>query len=187
MELVKPDKKYKVSYIEALKEGFYLGSQSPLNMKTIADIENDFDAYLAKKILRPYDATPKLREDGKYYPNAPQIPYWLIDRGEFIGGFNLRTELNAFLMYVGGNVGYGITPRFRKQGYATKGLELLILKARDLGMTRLLIAAKEDNIGSWRAIEKNGGILENVITLPWESNGQRHKRYWIEIERVKRI
>lgn len=181
MELIKPDIKYKDSYIEALKEGFYLGSQSSKSLEEIAEIEKDFEAYLKNKLLKPYDPTPRLRDDGKYYPNAPQIPYWLIDNGQFIGAFNLRTELNGFLMYVGGNVGYGITPKYRKMGYATKGLALLILKARELGMDKLLLAAKEENIGSWKAIEKNNGILENIITLPWNNSGQKYKRYWIKL------
>ena len=181
MELIKPDAKYKDSYIVALKEGFRFGSQPSLDEATIAEIEQDFAAYLAQKVLKPYDPTPKLRPDGNYYRNAPQIMYWLIDNGQFIGSFVLRTELNEFLMYVGGNVGYGVTPRFRRQGYATKGLGLLIEKARELGMSELLIAAKDDNIGSWKAIEKNGGILENIITLPWEDSGQKYKRYWVKI------
>lgn len=182
MKLVTPNIKYKDSFLEALREGFYLGSQSPMSSAEIDNIEKDFEKYLKNKVLKPYDPTPKLRDDGKYYPNAPQIPYWLIDNEQFIGAYNLRTQLNEFLMYVGGNVGYGITPRYRRMGYATKGLSLLILKARELGMTKLLIAAKEDNVGSWKAIEKNGGILENIITLPWENNGQKHKRYWINID-----
>ena len=146
------------------------------------DFKKDFEAFLMNKVLKPYDPTPRLRDDGKYYPNAPQIPYWLIDEGKFIGAFNLRTELNDFLMYIGGNVGYGVTPKYRRKGYATKGLSLLIIKARELGMNKLLIAAKEENIGSWKAIEKNGGVLENIITLPWQNNGQKYKRYWIDID-----
>ena len=104
----------------------------------IADIEKDFEAFLMNKVLKPYDPTPRLRDDGKYYPNAPQIPYWLIDEGKFIGAFNLRTELNDFLMYIGGNVGYGVTPKYRRKGYATKGLSLLIIKARELGIIKEL-------------------------------------------------
>ena len=101
MELVKPDEKYKDSYIVALKEGFRFGSQPSFDEATIAEIEQDFAAYLAQKVLKPYDPTPKLRPDGNYYRNAPQITYWLIDNGQFIGSFVLRTELNEFLMYVG--------------------------------------------------------------------------------------
>lgn len=181
MELVTPDIKYKDSFIEALKDGFRFGAQTPFSTERIAEIESDFESYLSNKILAPYDSTPKLRDDGKYYPNSPQIPYWLIDDGKFIGGFNLRTQLNDFLMYIGGNVGYGITPKYRRKGYATQGLKLLIAKARELGMKKLLVAAKEDNVASWKTIEKNGGVLENIITLPWENNGQKYKRYWIDV------
>ena len=181
MELIQPDIKYKDSFIEALEEGFYLGSQSPKNDEEIVEIKKDFEFYLANKLLKPYDPTPRLRDDGKYYPNAPQISYWLVDNGNFVGAFNLRTKLNDFLMYVGGNVGYGITPKYRRMGYATKGLSLLILKARELGIDKLLVAAKEKNIGSWKAIEKNNGILENIITLPWDNSGQKYKRYWINL------
>ena len=181
LQLVKPDIKYKDSFIAALKEGFCFGSQSPTDAETIAEIEKDFATYLATKVLKPYDATPKLRPDGNYYSNAPQITYWLVDEGNFIGTFNLRTELNGFLKYVGGHVGYGITPKYRRQGYATKGLGLLIDEARKLGLKKLLVAAKDDNIGSWKAIERNGGVLENIITLPWEDSGQKYKRDWINI------
>jgi predicted acetyltransferase len=66
-------------------------------------------------------------------------------------------------------------------GYATNGLALLISKARELNMKKLLIAARDDNIGSWKAIEKNGGVLENIITLPWENSGQKYKRYWVNL------
>ena len=38
MELVKPSIKYKDSFIEALKDGYYLGSQSPMSDNAIADI-----------------------------------------------------------------------------------------------------------------------------------------------------
>lgn len=75
MKLVIPDTKYKDSYIEALKDGFYLGSQSPKTAAEISLIESNFEDYLAKKVLKPYDPTPKLRDDGKYYVNSPQISF----------------------------------------------------------------------------------------------------------------
>ena len=139
------------------------------------------DSRLRQRVLKPYSPVSKLQADGKYYPGVPKISYWLIDNGKFIGAFDLRTELNEFFMYVRGNVGYGIAPQYRRMGYATKGLGLLKEKAHELGMKKLLIAAMEENVGSWKVIEKNGGVLENIITLPWENTGQKYKRYWINV------
>lgn len=184
MELVKPDIKYKDSFIEAIDNGFnavYVGSPEPISPEAAAQIKSDFAAYLYGKVLKPYDPTPKLRPDGKYYANVPETPYWLVDDDKFIGIFLLRTELNDFLRYIGGNVGYGIAPQHRRKGYATKGLGLLLKEAKKAGLKKLLIAARDDNVGSWKAIEKNGGVLENIITVPWEDSGQKYKRYWLEI------
>jgi predicted acetyltransferase len=47
------------------------------------------------------------------------------------------------------------------------------------GVRRILVTCNDDNIGSIRAIETNGGILENVITEPDLDKPRR--RYWIEL------
>jgi predicted acetyltransferase len=54
-----------------------------------------------------------------------------------------------------------------------------LLKAR--GVDRVLVTCDDENVGSACVIEKNGGVLENIITLPWENSGQKYKRYWINI------
>lgn len=182
MQLIKPDIKYKETYIAALRDGFYSGAGSAKTEIEIQEIEKDFNAYFSKKLTLHYNYTPRLRDDGKYYLDVPQITYWLIDNDEFIGSFALRTCLNDYLFkYHGGHIGYGITPRYRKKGYATKGLALLIEEAKKINISKLLITAKEENVGSWKAIEKNGGVFENVITLPWNLNGPKYKRYWIDV------
>jgi predicted acetyltransferase len=64
---------------------------------------------------------------------------------------------------VGGHIGYVVVPEFRRRGYATTILSLAIQIAHEnLGIGRILVTCDEDNIGSIRTIEKNGGILENV-------------------------
>ena len=47
------------------------------------------------------------------------------------------------------------------------------------GILRVLVTCDDDNIGSSRTIEKNGGILENIIRGPDLEKPKR--RYWIEI------
>jgi predicted acetyltransferase len=43
---------------------------------------------------------------------------------------------------------------------------------------RILVTCDDDNIGSIRTIERNGGVLENVVSGPDFKTPKR--RYWIE-------
>jgi predicted acetyltransferase len=96
-----------------------------------------------------------------------------------VGRVSIRHSLNEFLERVGGHIGYVVVPEFRRQGYATTILRLSLQIAREkLGIRRVLLTCDDDNIGSIRTIEKNGGILENVITGPDLDKPKR--RYWIE-------
>jgi predicted acetyltransferase len=62
-------------------------------------------------------------------------------------------------------------------------LHLSVEIAREkLGIGRILLTCDDDNIGSIRTIEKNGGILENVVSGP---DLEKLKcRYWIEGSRA---
>jgi predicted acetyltransferase len=96
-----------------------------------------------------------------------------------VGRVSIRHSLNEFLRAVGGHIGYVVVPEFRRRGYATKMLAHALQIARDeLGICRALVTCDDDNIGSIRTIEKNGGRLENVVS---ESDLDKPKRrYWIE-------
>ena len=74
---------------------------------------------------------------------------------------------------------YVVVPEFRRQGYATAMLRQAIeLANRSLGITRVLVTCDDDNVGSIRTIEKNGGVLEDVVTGPDLVKPKR--RYWID-------
>ena len=96
-----------------------------------------------------------------------------------VGRVSIRHSLNAFLERVGGHIGYVVVPEFRRQGYATTILRLSVQIANEkLGIKRVLVTCDDDNIGSIRTIERNGGILENVVSGPDLDKPKR--RYWIE-------
>ena len=96
-----------------------------------------------------------------------------------IGRVSIRHSLNAFLERVGGHIGYVVVPEFRRRGYATTILGLSLQIARQkLGIGRILVTCDDDNIGSIRTIERNGGILENIVSGPDLDKPKR--RYWIE-------
>jgi predicted acetyltransferase len=56
-----------------------------------------------------------------------------------------------------GPIGYAVVPWKRGKGYASKALQHMLEKAREVGLRRVEITADRDNLASRRVIEKNGG------------------------------
>ena len=88
-----------------------------------------------------------------------------------VGRVSLRHELTPWLLEVGGHIGYAVRPSARRRGYATAALARVLPVAADLGIDPALVTCDEDNIGSRKAIEANGGVLEDV------RNGKL--RFWV--------
>ncbi|MGN6415712.1 GNAT family N-acetyltransferase [Flexivirga sp.] len=108
---------------------------------------------------------------------------WIVDEREptrILGSISLRHRLNDFLLAVGGHIGYGVRPSARRQGVATAALKLSLEQARSLGLQRLLVTCQQDNTGSARTIERNGGVLEDVRETPDHGT---IRRYWVDLTR----
>lgn len=167
MQLVKPTKKYEESWNEALVEfraegrrGFWNWEKEPTNLGD----------YI--KLTRDNEKGQRLAKDW-----VPATTYWLIDKDQFVGHTNIRHELNDYLAKVGGHIGYYIRPSARSKGYGTKILELAIIKAKQLGLQKVLITCDESNIASQKIIEKNKGeFLDKVC-----GEGEPKLRYLIEL------
>lgn len=97
---------------------------------------------------------------------------------EIVGRVAIRHHLNPYFERCGGHIGYVVVPEYRRRGYATAILRQSLRIARQkLGLTRVLVTCDDDNVGSIRTIEKNGGVLESIVTAPGRDNPKR--RYWI--------
>lgn len=121
-------------------------------------------------------------ERGEYRPESyvPQTAFWLsTPQGEILGISRLRHYLTPALEIEGGHIGYAVRPSARRQGCATRLLALMLEKARTLGLARVLVTCDDDNTGSARTIEKNGGVLEDRRLSP--DSGKWVRRYWIEL------
>lgn len=95
-----------------------------------------------------------------------------------VGRVSIRHALNDVLEQVGGHIGYVVVPAFRRRGYATTMLRMALKIAHEeLGIGRVLVTCDDDNIGSIKTIEKNGGVLENIVMIDGSSTPKR--RYWI--------
>ena len=97
---------------------------------------------------------------------------------QIVGRISIRHRLNDYLSVLGGHVGYGVLPFARRRGFATEVLRQGLVIARSEGVDRVLITCDEDNTGSFRTIERCGGVLDSVV--PGEAGGPYKRRYWIE-------
>ena len=96
-----------------------------------------------------------------------------------VGRVSIRHRLTDALTHVGGHVGYVVVPEFRRRGYATVMLRLALDIAREqLGIDRVMVSCDDDNVGSIRTIERNGGTLESVVAGP--DSGPSTRRYWLD-------
>lgn len=139
----------------------------------ITTLGDDFGAYVRKL----NDAS-----EGANLPEGwvPYDSYWLVRNGtRIIGECRLRHKLGPHLIAEGGHIGYMIRPSERKKGYGTLILSLVLEKARERGMDRVLVTCDDDNIGSSRIIEKNGGVPDEPSISP--RTGRRTLRYWIQL------
>jgi predicted acetyltransferase len=110
---------------------------------------------------------------------VPQTVFWLVDGGTYVGRLSLRHRINDDLRRIGGHIGYDIRLSLRRRGYGTRALALGLEEARGVGVSRVLITCDKENIGSRRIIERNGGVLEDEITLS-DVDGVK-LRYWITL------
>ena len=110
---------------------------------------------------------------------VPGTQLWLEDDGRIVAVARLRFWLNADLEHEGGHIGYDVRPSLRRRGYGTRVLELTLVEARRRGIARVLLTTDEDNVGSIRVIERNGGGLVGAVTS--RVTGKKVLQYWIEL------
>lgn len=99
------------------------------------------------------------------------------DRDIFVGAVNIRHYLNENLLLNGGHIGDGVRPTERRKGIATQMIGLALKECRNLGIDQVLMVCDQDNIGSAKSIQRNGGVLENEVTV----DGVTEQRYWIDL------
>ncbi len=167
MKLVEPTLKYKDTWLAAIKE---LNNEGAKGFWNVPTYPTDINEYIERT---------QNHSQGKDLPDywVPATTYWLIDDEKFVGHVNVRHELTDKLKIIGGHIGYYIRPTERRKGYGYKILGLALIKAHELGLKKVMITCNDDNVGSIKVIERNGGILKDKVQTE-EEGLVRH--YWIE-------
>jgi len=164
LEIIKPEKKYLLSYYEACVETW-----GHVHDNYIIHDPEKFNNW-QEHIFKDYENSEK----GINLPAGyvPSVTYWIIDNEEYIGTINFRPQLNDWLKTYGGHVGIFIRLSKRKQKYSLKAIEFIFKLAKELKITPLLLTCEEDNIPSkfmithfkFDSTEKDVVMLRNKLT-----------------------
>jgi predicted acetyltransferase len=94
---------------------------------------------------------------------VPVTELWFVEGTDYLGTVIIRHRLTAALERAGGHIGYHVVPEHRRRGHATQMLAQAKLACRELGLSEILVTCAEDNLGSRRVIEANGGALDRIV------------------------
>jgi len=173
LRLVKLSEKYRRHLTEMLDEWYATGEKIiPYAIRRLD--YREFDRYLSGlEITQPTDGL------------VPDSTFFCLDEesDRFVGAVNIRHRLNAQLLLNGGHIGDGVRPSARGQGIGTQMVALALEECRRLGLTRVLMVCDKDNVASAKTIARNGGVLENELTV----DGVMQQRYWIDLRSSHRF
>lgn len=174
LKLIFPSEEYREQVMDYLQE-HYDNNEYMLNGDGGLDSLKDFDKWLEK-------IRNDISEETVSSNRVPATEYLSIRKSDnkLIGMVQIRHKLNESLLNTGGHIGDGIRPSERNKGYGTIMIRLALIKAKELGINRVLMTCNKDNIASAKTIIKNGGVLENEVKL---ENNKILQRYWISLKK----
>ncbi len=169
--LVPPSVDYRDSFLRLMREFIAEGSRRYEIMYPSA--RDDFGRYVERlKVAAMGD---------RLQPGfVAETTYWLRENGNrIVGTSRLRHRLSRALKHEGGHIGYDVRPSERGKGYGTAQLALVLEKAAQMGLKRVLVTCDTDNRASALVIERNGGMLENQV-ISYVTK-KKVNRYWIQL------
>jgi len=115
--------------------------------------------------------------------NQPKTLYfWAVDENNFIGEFQLRTELTEDIINGIGSVGYSVRITEQGKGYGQNILKQGLDIAKKKGLDRVLLNINELNEQSIYVTEKLGGkLMDTIQTYNKVEGNHLMRRYWIDL------
>ena len=183
IELVVPTAEHLDAYVEALRRRWSPNTMRPEAAdEELEAIAADPVGFLVAKDDREGRLPDIVLPDGSTRRRLPGFTRWMWD-GEFCGAINVRWQPGTVELpeHVLGHIGYSVVPWKRRRGVATAALAALLDEIRPLGLPSVELTTDDDNLGSQRVIEANGGeLVERFTTLP-ALGGTPSRRYRIPL------
>ncbi len=150
-------------------------------METFLNLETMSDGELELRLVSTNPADPERSRVAAYC-----FGMFLPGRRHKVGSIDLRLGESLDLKRYGGQIGYGVLPRFRGRRLASRALLLLLPLARRHGFRELWITCDPDNLASRRTCERAGAVLHDIVEIPpgheMHERGLRKKcRYLLEL------
>lgn len=179
IQLVPPSLARLPAYIEALQRGW-----SPNTARDVSGEQLALHAEGAGRLLHELTRQDGMITfgDGTQVPRLPSRVFWIFGR-EFCGAINLRfvPGTEDLPPTCSGHIGYSIVPWKQRRGFATRALALVLPVAREVGLKRVLVTCDDDNLGSRKVIQANGGAFAGVQP-PRTSHDKPKLLFWIDTE-----
>lgn len=166
----RPSVDYKASFIAGARELKADGHHNYVDLN-FTMLESNFAAYVQRELDR--------EKKPARFGWVSDTVYWGVDDQGFIGTIKLRHWLTDSLREYGGHIGYEVRPSRRKEGHGTRMLALVLPEARQRGLERVMLTCDDDNIGSQRIIQANGGVYERTVSLPYRDKPTMY--WWIDL------
>lgn len=167
LKLILPNKKYVASFIKMEREFQAEGSKVAAGSLDPLYFLKDFSIYKKKSIEnRKGINIPK--------GNVPSTLYWAMVGDKVVGRLSLRHCLWKDI--TSSHIGYSVKPPERRKGYATEMLRLGLIQAKKIGISKVILDCRVNNIGSKKVIEANGGKL----LKKYKKNGEPKLRFVID-------
>lgn len=169
-----------------MQRNVYLKPIDKNDINILNNYNNDFNKINKKGWVnedRFVNLIEEWEKDNNDIDKVHLFPYWLFDNNDVIGLVIIKnnTDVDEMWREYGGNISYVILPSYRNMGYGTISLTLALDKCKELGLNSVLVTCLDDNIGSMKIIEKNNGVLKDIVKDKYKDD-KLLRRYIINID-----
>ena len=95
---------------------------------------------------------------------VPATLLFFMEDADMLWAIQIRHTLDhPDLLNFNGHIGYWLRPSARGKWLSREMLSFWLIEAKKLGIDKVMISAYEENITSWKTIERCGWVLDRII------------------------